>query len=263
MSVRLTDAELEDLANNINLDESDVDEDLLLGSDDDDEEIFPAAQGVGIVGANQDTIPDDNDFASNRSASSDEDIPLINYLPRSKKRKWKRTNFEPKIENYELAIHVPMLPEAIPEPIDYFTKYLDDSFFESIAMYTNMKEVKKTGKFLDTNAEELKHFFAACMLIGIYNLLMFFKQPEEDSGSESDSPDEEPSAKRRKIIPIPDKRIRKKDSKHLPEFTKDSQKSRSKCRNPGCRSLTFSKCSACQMYLCCSVQRNCFSTFHR
>jgi hypothetical protein len=86
------------------------------------------------------------------------------------------------------------------------------------------------------------------------------------NSNSSDSEDEEAaqlSRKRRRAEAIPEKRIRKKESKHIPQFIKDKQKSRSKCRYPGCKKLTFAKCSLCNVFLSCSVDRNCFMQFHQ
>jgi Transposase IS4 len=260
-TVRLTEAELQDIANNVNLNESDLDEDLLLGSDDDVEEFLPATQYVGMIGANQDTIPND-DLVSNNSTSSDEDVPLINYLPKNKKRKWKRTSFETKIENWEEPIHASILPEAIPEPIQYFTKYLDDSFFESVAMHTNMMEVKKTGKSLDTNAEEIKHFFAACMLIGIYNLpriRMFWRLDTRVPIVSDNISRNRFFLLRTRLKLVDDDAVEGKENDRYWKIRPMINQVQKTCLENG---RTFSKCSACKVYLCCSVARNCFSDFH-
>jgi hypothetical protein len=96
---------------------------------------------------------------------------LVHFLPKGKKRKWKQSAFVPRIAvKHTPTVRAEPLPENIPDPIRYFSRYLDDDFFESMALFTNMKEVKQTGKSLDTSAAKLKVFFACSILIGIYNL---------------------------------------------------------------------------------------------
>lgn len=69
--------------------------------------------------------------------------------------------------------------------------------------------------------------------------------------------------KKRKIAQIPDKRFRPKEAKYLPEFIDENKKSRLNCRYPRCCNLTLVKCIWCNIFLCCSVKRNCFSKFHQ
>ena len=159
------------------MDESDLDENI--SSDDDEWDEWNRATDTEVLGTIHDETLVENDEEGGDGilegdaddiSSSDDDLPLIHLIPKGKKRKWKRTNFEPQLEKYVPCIEDPLLPENIPQPIHYFSEYIDDYFFQSMALYTNMKEVNKTGRSLDTTKEELKTFFACCMLIGIYNL---------------------------------------------------------------------------------------------
>ncbi|KAG5899216.1 hypothetical protein JTB14_034474 [Gonioctena quinquepunctata] len=80
----LTELELEEIALNLDLDQSDLDD---LPSDDDGDEV-----DVGLQNVVPD--PDDIEIADNMSDSSDEK-PLAHYLPGYQK-KWPRTRqFEP------------------------------------------------------------------------------------------------------------------------------------------------------------------------
>lgn len=72
-----------------------------------------------------------------------------------------------------------------------------------------------------------------------------------------------PPKKARKPQYMPDKKFASSKANHLPEFKNKEQKCRSKCRNPGCKNLTFVCCRACKIFLCCSVGRNCFLEFHK
>lgn len=98
-----------------------------------------------------------------------DDVPLVNLIPKNKKRKWKRTNFSPKLETF-VTTGQDTPPENIQDPGSYFCKYLNDDFFKSMALYTNIREVETTGKSLNTDEREIKMFFGCCLLIGIYNL---------------------------------------------------------------------------------------------
>ncbi|XP_072380841.1 uncharacterized protein [Diabrotica undecimpunctata] len=93
--------------------------------------------------------------------------------------------------------------------------------------------------------------------------LLYSKNRSEPTSDEIDEEHENVTKKRRRTAPIPDKRLRSKEAKHLPEFVNESQKSRSKCRYPGCHNLMFVKCARCKVFLCCSVNRNCLTKFHQ
>nr|CAH7729436.1 unnamed protein product [Callosobruchus chinensis] len=90
---------------------------------------------------------------------------------------------------------------------------------------------------------------------------LVLENADNDMKVETESENTNPENKRRSVQPLPDKRVRRQGN-HLVKFMKSKQKSRSKCRFPGCHKLTFAKCSTCDIYLCCSVERNCFLSFH-
>nr|CAH7718927.1 unnamed protein product [Callosobruchus chinensis] len=91
---------------------------------------------------------------------------------------------------------------------------------------------------------------------------LVLENADNDMKVETESENTNPENKRRSVQPLPDKRVRRQGN-HLVKFMKSKQKSRSKCRFPGCHKLTFAKCSTCDIYLCCSVERNCFLSFHQ
>lgn len=70
------------------------------------------------------------------------------------------------------------------------------------------------------------------------------------------------SQKRRLPVPMPPKAKRTKSAMHLPENMDTEQKNRSKCRAPGCKGLTFIRCTYCKVFLCFTSSRNCFLSFH-
>ncbi|XP_045470565.1 uncharacterized protein LOC123677880 [Harmonia axyridis] len=97
--------------------------------------------------------------------------------------------------------------------------------------------------------------------LGLENVVT---DPDDMEIADNMSDEEEtPPLKQRKVQPVPDRRVRTVGNIHLPVFTKQEQKTRSKCRFPKCGKLTFAKCNSCNIYLCCTVDRNCFSLFHQ
>ncbi|KAG5873629.1 hypothetical protein JTB14_003059 [Gonioctena quinquepunctata] len=68
--------------------------------------------------------------------------------------------------------------------------------------------------------------------------LILNKKPSEQSEGNSErsecKEEETPPLKRRKVQPVPDRRVRTVGNIHLPVFTKQEQKTRSKCRFPKC-----------------------------
>lgn len=99
--------------------------------------------------------------------------------------------------------------------------------------------------------------------LSIAKTLVLKTEEKDDMDVDSETEDEDPQTKRRSVQPIPDKRCRVQGNTHLVEFMKSKQKSRSKCRFPGCKNLTYARCKSCDIFLCCSVERNCFLEFHK
>lgn len=82
-----------------------------------------------------------------------------------------------------------------------------------------------------------------------------------DEGSDDVAFEElQPKHKKRKILikPIPSKEHRTKSAAHLPEYgTKQNR-----CRKNDCDKKTTVFCKKCEIYLCFTPNRNCFTTFH-
>ncbi|CAH1965230.1 unnamed protein product [Acanthoscelides obtectus] len=150
----LTAAELQELADNMDLNDSDIDDNIDIGeSGEEQEEFFQQP----------DVTPQDDNFDT-----SDEE-PLINIV----KRISDRCRYRHKEEFYPSVVREFVQEEinrSVKEPMQYFCKYLDDDFFENIAHFSNIREVKTTGKSLGTSSAEIKRFFGCSMLMGIYNL---------------------------------------------------------------------------------------------
>ena len=89
---------------------------------------------------------------------------------------------------------------------------------------------------------------------------------DNEEGSDGGSEDEEyedlePKHVKRKILikPIPSKEHRTKSAAHLPEYgTKQSR-----CRKSGCAKKTTVFCKKCDIFLCFTPNRNCYSHFHQ
>ncbi|KAG5894003.1 hypothetical protein JTB14_031003 [Gonioctena quinquepunctata] len=151
----LTELELEKIALNSDLDQSDLDD---LPSSDDEDEV-----DLGLENVVPD--PDDIEIADNMSDSSDEE-PFAHYLLGYQK-KWRQTRqFEPSQFNFQEE----NIDTELDQPIAYLNKYILDKFFEDVALFANMREVADKGRYLETSEYEMRTFFGASMLIGIYGL---------------------------------------------------------------------------------------------
>lgn len=66
--------------------------------------------------------------------------------------------------------------------------------------------------------------------------------------------------KKRKVLikPIPSKETRTKSAEHLPEYGTKQWR----CRQSGCDKKTTVFCKKCEIYLCLTPNRNCFTDFH-
>lgn len=80
--------------------------------------------------------------------------------------KWLQKPFRPpKVILNE--IEEPDYPEEIQDPINYFSKYFDDSDFENMSFFTNLFAVQKnTNHFKPTNTREIKEFIGIHLMMG-------------------------------------------------------------------------------------------------
>lgn len=128
----LTQKELEDIADNLNLDESDIETDLIPNYDEDDDE-------EDLLG--EFPLPDDADADPIDDFDSSDDEPLIHLVP-SDKRNWiSSNNFQPPAIFTNHSAQSINYIDVVLEPSEYFSKYLDADFFEKVALFTNVKEV--------------------------------------------------------------------------------------------------------------------------
>ncbi|CAH2011739.1 unnamed protein product [Acanthoscelides obtectus] len=77
----------------------------------------------------------------------------------------------------------------------------------------------------------------------------------------NDSAEENIPAKRKKSTALPPKDVRKTGNDHLPICSVNDKNSYMRCRNAGCTKKTRFNCLKCQVYLCISLERQCFLNF--
>lgn len=84
--------------------------------------------------------------------------------------KWKKQPYQP------LAIHLEPLeehcyPREIPAPLEYFSKYFQESEYQDMADYTNIY-AEQNGKlnWIATNPREMKVFLGIHLLMGVFGL---------------------------------------------------------------------------------------------
>lgn len=94
-----------------------------------------------------------------------------------------------------------------------------------------------------------------------------------ESGSDSSHSDEDqenneveqdlvPSQTKKRKLPValPSEGMRKKGIDHLPIM--ENIPNWQKCRKPGCKERTRTKCKKCNIFLCLVPKRNCFTSYH-
>nr|CAH7747673.1 unnamed protein product [Callosobruchus chinensis] len=131
-----------ELAENINLDQSDVDEDILsmTDSDDDQEDLIPPEHELAT-----DICHSDNDWSS-----SDEE-PLSRLIQASTKKWVRDKNVQPSKD-----VGTVTYDDHVKSPYEYLKKYINNSFFEDVATFTNMREESTKGHSLQTSAVEIQ-----------------------------------------------------------------------------------------------------------
>ncbi|CAB1327741.1 unnamed protein product [Coregonus sp. 'balchen'] len=84
------------------------------------------------------------------------------------------------------------------------------------------------------------------------------ESPELENSCEESEDEYEPPSKMR--IPQPEPSVRRLGAMHMPEMM--DTKHAERCRNKGCKSKTYMRCTKCKMFLCITKKRNCFQDFH-
>lgn len=81
-----------------------------------------------------------------------------------------------KEESYEEKSHPPYndehteLPNDVRTPLEYFSEYFDDSFFENAAEKTNMYCMSTTGKILKATPQKIRQLFGMHIIMGCIRL---------------------------------------------------------------------------------------------
>lgn len=82
--------------------------------------------------------------------------------------RWTNGEFQPtkssKCQQQNVILSLTATP--IRSVLDYFYDYFNDNFFKLAAEFTNMYSVSTTGKSLNTNHIELKHFVGMNLMMG-------------------------------------------------------------------------------------------------
>ncbi|ENN81371.1 hypothetical protein YQE_02226, partial [Dendroctonus ponderosae] len=175
----------DELADTLDLDNSDIEDDLLtrdndeladtldLDNSDIEDDLLTRDNDVDEEleleqDLEQEILPPEDD-----GFDSEDDVPLSHFVP-ARSKKWMRKAFippnPPNPVNYS---------DSLKNPLEYFEKYISNDFFASVSTLTNMREVSVTGHSLETSATEIKKLFGCTMLIGIYalpRLRMFWAQ---------------------------------------------------------------------------------------
>ncbi|KAK9687671.1 Transposase IS4 [Popillia japonica] len=203
----LAQRELKEITANINLDESDLDDDLLSDSGEDKDEAVLAPR-------NEFQIQEMVQIVTPLMIMCKFLANFVNFT----KRKWFRGNFDAPPRQFGRNREV----REVKQLIDYFNRYLGESFFEAVATFANMREVLVAGKSLDTTAKEMKVFFACCLIISIYELSRFkmFWQRESRAPIISDNISRNRFYSLRTRLKIVDDNIVSKEQKEADQFWK-------------------------------------------
>nr|XP_037877072.1 piggyBac transposable element-derived protein 3-like [Bombyx mori] len=100
---------------------------------------------------------------------------VVQNKAKARRRLWRQEAFSQKEHGYPQRVQ----PGVIREPLEYFSDYFNDDFFESTAFCTNNYFMRHNGRILNTNAIELKklvgiHFIMGC--IPYPRLFMYWRE---------------------------------------------------------------------------------------
>ncbi|XP_050505554.1 piggyBac transposable element-derived protein 3-like [Diabrotica virgifera virgifera] len=119
------------------------------------------------------TFENDSDDQEIKETVLDEK-PVPSTSSSKARRHWKDTTFQQKNHDY---------PKSTPKPIrnamEYFSDYLNDGFFDLAANCTNNYFMRKTGRMLNTNSEEIKKLIGIHLIMGCIpypRLHMYWRQ---------------------------------------------------------------------------------------
>ncbi|XP_035985603.1 piggyBac transposable element-derived protein 3-like [Fundulus heteroclitus] len=128
------------------------------------------------------------------------------------------------------------------------------SHFFDVAITNSWIQYKSDSKALH-RASKNTHQYLDFKLVLAEELL---ESPELDNSCEESEDEYEPPSKMR--IPQPEPSVRRIGATHMPEMM--DTKHAERCRNKGCKSKTYMRCTKCKMFLCIAKKRNCFQDYH-
>ncbi|KAH6943701.1 hypothetical protein HPB50_025626 [Hyalomma asiaticum] len=100
----------------------------------------------------QEDLDDTADTIAQTSACATQSEPSGKYI-------WKEEPFEEKsLPSFEYDLSEP--PSNVRTPLEYFSEYFDDSFFQNAAEKTNMYCMSTTGKILKATPQKFGNFLA-------------------------------------------------------------------------------------------------------
>ncbi|XP_059052342.1 piggyBac transposable element-derived protein 3-like [Achroia grisella] len=161
--------------------------DLELDDADEEEFVPPVAENEVTASDKEFGVPEltPSQLGVKRSATSLQDNaeagpskkrkkPVKIEIPR-RKRIWKKTEF---IDTFHEYVGHPE-PNIVRSPIEYFSEYYNDDFFEQMSVCTNMYYTRKTGRILNCTKPEIKKLYGIHLMMGILSyprIAMYWRQ---------------------------------------------------------------------------------------
>ncbi|XP_032366182.1 piggyBac transposable element-derived protein 3-like [Etheostoma spectabile] len=128
------------------------------------------------------------------------------------------------------------------------------SHFFDVAITNSWIQYKSDSKALHRPSKNTHQYLDFKLLLAEELL----ESLELDKSCDESEDEYEPPSKMR--IPQPEPYVRRLGAMHMPEMM--DIKHAERCRNKGCRSKTYMRCTRCKMFLCITKKRNCFQDYH-
>lgn len=79
---------------------------------------------------------------------------------------WEKKKFQCNIPAIDTRNNDENLDNSILTPLEYFTAYYPDTYFENTALYTNMYSLNKLGRNVNTDSAEIKKLYGMHLMMG-------------------------------------------------------------------------------------------------
>ncbi|KAH8037839.1 hypothetical protein HPB51_018327 [Rhipicephalus microplus] len=140
--------------------------DIECSSDDDDPDRELPERDVAAADDKEEQSQEDLDDAANTiaqtSACATQSAPSGKYI-------WKEEPFEEKsLPSFEYDLSEP--PGNVRTPLEYFSEYFDDSFFQNAPEKTNMYCMSTTGEILKATPQKIPQLFGMHIIMGCIRL---------------------------------------------------------------------------------------------